>query len=296
MAVNPGRVGAWLGGISMMPAAAERELVAELEDLGYRALWYGEVPKAKEAFSHASLLLAASRSIVIATGIANIWLRPAMTMAAEARTVSEAYPGRFILGMGVSHPHLMESVGIDYRRPVSTMREYLDAMDAPGFIPPDPPEPVTRVLAALRRPMLELAAERTDGVHPYFVPPEHTARAREILGPGKLICTEQAVLLETDPAEARRIGRAHTSFYMGAVNYVENMRSLGFEDADCAGGGSDRLIDAIVAWGDEDAIRARIQAHFDAGADHVCLQPLTDQFGEVDLGQLRRLAPVVTGF
>jgi probable F420-dependent oxidoreductase len=295
MAIDPGRVGVWLGGISFLPASAERELVAEVEELGYGALWFGEIPKVKEAFVHASVLLAASRRLVVATGIANIWLRPAMTAAAAARTVAEAFPGRFILGLGVSHPHLLATLGIDYSRPVSRMRAYLDEMDAPGYGGPDPSEPVTRVLAALRRPMLDLAAERTHGAHPYFVPPEHTARAREIMGPGKLLCPEQAVLRETDPAKARETARAYTSFYLTAVNYLENLRWLGFDDSDFADGGSDRLVDAIVAWGDEDAIRARVKEHLDAGADHVCIQPLTAAHGGVDVEQVRRLAPALTG-
>lgn len=291
-----GKVGVWLGApLGRRPAAAEREIVAELEDLGYEALWTGEAPTGKEIFSHASLLLAASRRMVIATGIASIWARDPLAMAAAARTVAEAYPGRFVLGIGVSHPPIVRLRGQEYDRPVSRMRAYLEAMDAfePNLECPPPTARPPRVLAALRRPMLELAAELADGVHPYFVPVEHTRRAREILGPSALLLPEQGVLLERDPAEARRLAREHAAFYLSAANYVENLRWLGFTDEDLAGGGSDRLLDAIVAWGDEEAIAGRLRAHLQAGANHVCIQPLARDGDDLGLEMLRRLAPVV---
>jgi probable F420-dependent oxidoreductase len=288
-----GKVGVWIGiPLGRQPAAAARETVAEIEELGYGALWTGEAVLGKEAFSHASLLLAAGRQIVVATGIASIWARDPIAMATGARTIAEAYPGRFVLGMGVSHAPLVSMRGQRYDRPVSRMREYLEAMDAQAdaFDGPAPAEPMPRVLAALRPPMIELARERADGVHPYFVPVEHTRRAREILGESPLLLPEQAVLLETDPAEARRVAREHASWYLGARNYVENLRWLGFAEDDLVDGGSDALIDAIVAWGDEDAILERLRAHLDAGADHVCIQPLTREPGDLGLDQLRRIA------
>jgi probable F420-dependent oxidoreductase len=292
--MNLGKVGVWLMGAGFEPAAAERELVAELEELGYGALWIGEFAGGKEPLTHAGLLLAASRSLVVATGIASIWSHDAISMGSGARTLSEAYPGRFLLGVGVSHKFIVEARGHRYERPLSRMREYLDAMDAAEYRIPEGPEPLKRVLAALRRPMLELAAERADGAHPYFVPVEHTARARAILGPGKLLCPEQGVLLETDAATARARARELIGIYLQAPNYIESLRSLGFGDDDMANGGSDRLIDALIAWGDEDAIRARVQAHLDAGADHVCIQPIVSGWGKIDTTELRRLAPVLT--
>jgi probable F420-dependent oxidoreductase len=292
VATTPGKVGVWLGGLSWQPAAVEREAAAEIEELGYSALWFGEVPVAKEAVAHAGLLLATTSRIAIATGIASIWGRDPMGMSTAGKTLGEAYPGRFILGIGVSHPHVVKARGQTYERPVSRMRAYLEEMNAAAYQAPEPPEPVTRVLAALRPPMLELSRDFADGAHPYFVPVEHTARAREILGSGKLLMPEQAVLLETDAAKARQIGREHTSFYLRAPNYVNNLLWLGWDEADLADGGSDALVDSVVAWGDEEAIRARVQAHLEAGADHVCVQPLAGR-GEIDLAQLRILAPAL---
>jgi probable F420-dependent oxidoreductase len=287
-----GKVGVWLGGLSWQPAGVEREVVSELEELGYAALWIGEVPTAKEAFAHAGLLLAGSRHIVVGTGIASIWARDPMAMSSAAKTLAEAFPGRFLLGMGVSHPHVVASRGQTYERPVARMRSYLQAMDAAEYHGPEPSEPVTRVLAALRPPMLRLAAELAGGAHPYFVPVEHTARAREILGPSALLAPEQAVLLETDPERARRIGREHTSFYLSVPNYFESLRWLGWEAAELENGGSDALVDALVAWGDEAAIRSRVEAHLEAGANHVCIQPLAART-EIDLTSLRSLAPAL---
>jgi probable F420-dependent oxidoreductase len=173
------------------------------------------------------------------------------------------------------------------------MREYLERMDTAMYAAAEPSEPPRRVLAALGPKMLALAAERTDGAHPYNVPPEHTARAREILGPDKLLAPEQAVLLETDPAEARRIGRSHLAIYRDLPNYMNNLRRFGITDDDIADGGSDRLVDTLVAWGDVHAIRARVQAHFNAGADHVAVQVLTHERGTVPLDQWRELAPAL---
>jgi probable F420-dependent oxidoreductase len=187
-----------------------------------------------------------------------------------------------------------------YQRPLTLMRDYLADMAAVHHQSPDPAEAPPVILAALRPKMLALAAASADGAHPYFVPVEHTARAREILGPGKLLAPELAVVLESDPTEARRLARLHTSsFYLQAPNYLENLRWLGFQEADLAGGGSDALVDAIVAWGDEEAIATRVREHLDAGADHVCLQPVTEirplldgpDLGALDV--LRRLAPAV---
>jgi probable F420-dependent oxidoreductase len=173
------------------------------------------------------------------------------------------------------------------------MREYLDRMDTAMYVAAEPAEPPRRVLAALGPKMLALAAERTDGAHPYNVPPEHTARAREILGSGKLLAPEQAVVLETDPVEARRIARAHMAIYLDLPNYMNNLRRFGITDDDIADGGSDRLVDMLVAWGDVDAIRARVQQHLDAGADHVAVQVLEPERTEVPIADWRELAPAL---
>jgi probable F420-dependent oxidoreductase len=220
-------------------------------------------------------LLAGTSKLVIASGIANIYARDAMAMANAQRGLNEQSANRFLLGIGVSHKPMVSNLrGHTYGRPVPTMRAYLKAMRAAPFQAPLPSEPPRTVLAALGPKMLALAAEMTDGAHPYCVTPEHTAEARRILGPGKLLCPELMVLLETDPAKARAAARAALSTYIQLENYAANWRRLGFTDNDLAGGGSNRFIDANVAWGDASAIRKRIQQFWDAGADHVCIQSI----------------------
>ncbi|MEU6329352.1 LLM class F420-dependent oxidoreductase [Streptomyces sp. NPDC047049] len=293
LAARIGRVGVWHGGLGGVPAAAARRAAAEIEELGYGALWFGETP-ASESVSLAGLLLAATERITVATGIANIWVRDASAAHAAAQTLAEAYDGRFVLGLGASHAPLVDARGHNYTKPLAAMRAYLDAMDeAPYDGPAADPAP-GRVLAALGPKMLELARDRTDGAHPYFVTPEHTARAREILGTGPLLAPEQAVLLESDPTTARALAREHhTRLYLQLPNYTGNLRRLGFGDEDFLGGGSDRLVDAIVAWGDVDTIRRRIAEHHEAGADHVALQPVAADRG-LGVDQLRELAPALT--
>ncbi|MEV0381437.1 TIGR03620 family F420-dependent LLM class oxidoreductase [Nonomuraea sp. NPDC050643] len=283
-----GRVGVWSSTLSGQPAAFEREAAAEMESLGYTTLWIGESPRGKEALVHSAILLEGTRSMTIATGIANIWVRDATAAANGANALAEASGGRFVLGLGVSHAPLVSSRGHDYRKPVSAMRAYLDAMDEAEYEGPLA-EPAPRLLAALRPGMLELAAQRTYGAHPYFVTPEHTARARAVLGPGPVLAPEQTVILDTDPDSARRTARRFTATYLRLPNYVNNLRDLGFDDAEFADGGSDRLVDAIVAWGDPDTIIERVRAHLDAGADHVCVQPLADTPADT-LEHLRVLA------
>jgi probable F420-dependent oxidoreductase len=294
-----GPVGVWLGGFGYA-ATDDRNNAAELERLGYSALWFGEAPGGKEAFTRAATLLAATESLVVATGIASIWGRDPLNTASAVRTVAEAFPGRFVAGLGVSHPPAVEARGAEYRAPLAVMRDYLAAMASSQHLSPGPPEPAPIVLAALRPRMLELARDAADGAHPYFVPVEHTRRARAILDQGKLLAPELAVVLEPDPVEARRLARQHTgSFYLSAPNYVENLRWLGYGDDDLAGDGSDALVDAVVAWGDEAAIVERVREHLDAGADHVCLQPVTgvrplqDGPDLAALDLLRKLAPAL---
>jgi probable F420-dependent oxidoreductase len=287
-----GRVGIWTFALDMQPATRAQEAAAEIENLGYAAIW---IPEAlgREAFTNAALLLAATRRIVIATGIANIWVRDPMAMAGAQKTLADAYPDRFLLGIGVSHAPLVGMRGHAYTKPFSAMRAYLDAMDSAPFMASPPAAEPARVIGALAPKMLRLAAERAAGAHPYFVPPEHTASARQLLGKGPLLCPEQAVVLETDPTQARTIARTHMQTYLGLPNYVNNLKRLGFRDDDIADGGSDRLVDAIVAWGGIDAVVRRVRAHHDAGADHVCIQVLDPDPRALPLRQWRELAPAL---
>jgi len=286
-----GGVGVW-GALATRSAADERRAAVEIARLGYKALWFGEGPATKEAFAHAAILLAGTRRIVVATGIANIYARDPAAMNNAAHALADAYPKRFLLGLGVSHAAPVQARGHEYRQPLAAMREYLTSMDAVQYAPPAPPEPLVRVIAALRPRMLELARDRADGAHPYLVTPEHTERARSILGRGPILAPEQAVIVETDPARARAAGRQHLSRYLQMPNYVNNFREMGFGDADVAGEGSDRLIDALVAWGDVDAIVARVRQHRDAGADHVAIQAIAPD-PERALEDLRVLAPAL---
>lgn len=268
-----GKLGVW-SGLDGLSAAQAVDFAKRVEGWGYGALWMPEAV-GREVLSISAWLLAHTQSLIVATGIANIYARDAMSSAAAQKALNEASDGRFLLGLGVSHVPLVETVRhLNYGKPLATMRSYLEAMaGAPYAANPPAVKPQT-ILAALGPKMLQLSAECADGAHPYNVTPEHTAQARELLGEGKLLCVEQAVLLETDAATARAKARQFLKMYIGLPNYVNNWKRLGFSDDDVAGEGSDRLIDAIVAWGDEAAIRARIEAHWQAGADHVCIQPL----------------------
>lgn len=284
-----GRIGVWLGPLSLRSAAETREFAPELEELGYSAIWFGEGVGTKECFTQAATLLAWTKRAVVGSGILNIYARDPMATANGARTLADAYPGRFLLGIGVSHAPSVASRGHEYARPIATMTAYLDAMDEAAFRGVEPSEPAPVLLAALGPKMLELAAARTRGAHPYFTPPEHTATARELMGAGPLLAPEQAFVLETDPATARAKAREHMAYYLALDNYRRNLLRLGFAEDDFADGGSDRLADAIVAWGDVDAVRDRVKAHLDAGADHVCVQAV----GDDPLDELRRAAPAL---
>jgi probable F420-dependent oxidoreductase len=287
-----GRVGIWTAAFDQQPAARAQEAAAELEALGYGAIWFPEA-MGREAFTSAAVLLAGTKRIVAATGIANIWVRDATAMAAAQKTLAEAYPDRFLLGMGVSHAPLVGMRGHDYGKPFTAMQRYLDAMDAAPFLALGPSAPPPRAIAALAPKMLTLAAERTWGSHTYFVPPEHTAHARAAMGPAALLAPEQAVVLERDASTARAIARGHMGMYLALPNYVNNLKRLGYGDDDIANGGSDRLVDAIVAWGDVDAIVRRVRAHHDAGAQHVCIQALDPDPRTMPLQQWRELAPAL---
>jgi probable F420-dependent oxidoreductase len=285
-----GRVGVWSSAVANRPAAELREALPELEALGYSAIWVGEA-FSRENMSASALALSWTEQLVVASGITNVYARDASATRAGAATLGEAFPGRFLLGLGVSHQQAVELRGQTYGPPLTTMRAYLDGMDTAAYRGPEPSERVPVVLAALGPRMLDLARDRTDGAHPYFVPVEHTRQARERLGTGKLLAPEQAVILTDDESQARAVAREHVAFYMTAPNYRNSMLRLGFEEAELENGGSERLQDAIVACGDEEAIRERVQAHLDAGADHVCIQALPS--GEFHLDALRRLAPAL---
>jgi probable F420-dependent oxidoreductase len=288
-----GQFGVWTFQIDILPAARMQEAAAELEELGYGAIWYGEAT-GREALTKAALLLAGTKRAVIATGIANIYGRDPVTMAAGQKTLAEAYPNRFLLGLGVSHVPLVEKLrGHKYDKPVPTMRAYLDAMDQAPYQAVPPASKPLRVIAALGPLMLKLSAERADGAHPYNSTAEHTAQARELLGPDPYLCPEQAVALEKDPAKARAIARKFLQIYLGLPNYTNNWLRLGFTESDISGGGSDKLIDAVVAWGDLNTVLSRIQQHHAAGADHVCIQVLTDDSKTFPLREYRELASAI---
>ncbi len=272
--VDIGTYGIWTGALDAVPSSLARECAAEIEELGFGALWIPETVF-REPFVHSAFLLEATSSMVVATGIVNRYGRDPLTCNAAMQTLNEAYPGRFLLGLGVSHGHLVSGIRKqDWSKPYSGMVEYLDRMQEALFFAPMGDPPAQMVLAALGPKMLRLAAERTAGAHPYFVPPEHTAIARETMGPEPLLAVEQMVVFDTDPTTARATARANMAIYLGLPNYANNLLRLGFTEEDVADGGSDRLVDAIVAWGTMGDALARVQAHVDAGADHVCVQVL----------------------
>jgi probable F420-dependent oxidoreductase len=294
LAARLGPVGVWTFALERRPIQEEREALAELEALGFPAVWIPEGRGSKEILSHAALLLPATRRVVLATGIASIWARDPVAMATGARTLADAFPDRFVLGIGVSHRTSVDRRGaVRYERPYRRMVRYLDAMEETKYPVRPLPQGPPIVLAALGPMMLRLAAERTAGAHPYFVPVEHTARAREVLGPEPFLGPEQAVVLDADPARAREVAREYMSHYLKLENYSRNLLRLGWREEDLAGGASDRLVDALVAWGDPDAIRGRVRAHLDAGADHVSVQVLVADPMAMPLPQLRELAPVL---
>ncbi|MEI7593043.1 MAG: LLM class F420-dependent oxidoreductase [Actinomycetes bacterium] len=294
MTVDIGRIGVWSGVFDAHPTSAVQEACRELEGLGYSTVWLPEAV-GRDPFVAAATCLAATSRLRLATGIANIYARDPMTMAACQRTLGEAFPDRFLLGIGVSHQHLVERLRKhDYSKPLSYMRDYLEAMRTAMFAAVGPVDDPGLVLAALGPKMLELAATSGSGAHPYFTTPEHTVRARQIMGPDALLAPEQMVVVETDPDVARAIGRAGMAVYLRAPNYLNNLRTLGFDDADWADHqhASDRLVDAIVAWGSPEAIADRVAQHHQAGADHVCVQVLQSDVS-LPMEQWRKLARVL---
>ena len=256
--VHLGRFGIWRGERQMTP-----ELAAAIEDLGFGTLWLGS---ASGDLAAAEELLTATTTLIVATGIVNMWQYEPHLVAASFQRVEERFPGRFLLGVGAGHPEMTQH----YAKPYDTLARYVDTLLGDG-VPAD-----SLVLAALGPKVLRLAAERTAGAHPYLVTTAYTAEARKILGPGPLLAPEQKVVLSTDPGQARAIGRPRVEKpYLGLANYTANLRRLGWTDEDLSGGGSDALIDALVAHGSPAQVAARLSGHLGAGADHVSIQLLT---------------------
>ena len=282
-------IGIWSAQLRYGDAAEAAALAAEMEGLGYEALWLPDI--GGELFDSVGNLLGATTTATIATGILNVWLHtPEDTASEHARLTAEHGP-RFLCGVGISHQPFVDVVkeAGAYQRPVATMAAFLDGLDAA----PTPLARQDRVVAALGPKMLELARTRTAGTHPYLVTPELTDAARRGVGPDGLVASEQGVVLERDPAAARETARLHLKTYLGLPNYANNWKRQGFTDDDIAGGGSDRLVDALVVWGDETAIAARVREHRDAGADHVCIQVLTADPRGFPSEQWRALAPAL---
>jgi probable F420-dependent oxidoreductase len=283
--VRTGLIGIWSGGLRDGDPQEVAEAAAELEGLGFGTIWVpGRAPDGLE--ERLRLLLGATERITVATGIVSIWTHPAKATAALRARLTSEFPDRFLLGLGVSHAPAVDGAGGTYRRPLSEMVSYLDTLDAA-----DPPVPRTeRVIAALAPRMLALARERALGSHPYLVSPEHTRFAREVLGPDALLAPEQTVVLEEDPEVARSVARQWLARYLQLPNYADNLVRIGFDRAEIEYGGSDRLVDELVAWGDVDAVRAKLDAQHAAGADHVAVQVITSDAAQLPREQWRRIA------
>lgn len=294
---DPGVVGIWTWSFDRQPVAVVRDAAAEIEELGFGALWFGE-GLGRDTIGQAWLLLSATRRIVVASGIANVALRDPISMATAERALGEAFPGRYLLGLGghrvggrpvAAGGFTIPSGG----RPLALMAGYLDAMDAVPVHGPVPDPPVRRVIGALGPRMLALAAQRTWGAHPYFVPVEHTARAREVLGPKSFLGVEQPIVFDPDIGRAREIARSYVAAYAsGAPHQAANLRRSGFGDDDIAGP-SGRLVDAIMGYGDLNAIEERVRRHLSAGADHVCLQVVGTDPRALPLREWRELSAIV---
>jgi probable F420-dependent oxidoreductase len=283
-----GATGVWSSALRYGDRSEAADAAAELESSGYAAMWLPDV--GGDVFAAVDGLLAATTTATVATGILNLWMHTPEETAAHHHAFRQAHGDRFLLGVGVSHQVLIDLAEEGrYRRPLARTAAFLDGLDAA----PTPVPSERRVLAALGPKMLELARERAAGTHPYLVTPELTARARAGVGPDRLVAPELGVVLDTDPDRARALARHHLSGYLALPNYSNNWRRAGFGEDDLADGGSDRLVDALVAWGDEAAIAARVAEHRDAGADHVCIQVLTEHPTQLPRELWRRLAPAL---
>jgi len=282
-------IGIWSGDLRFGEEGERHDAAAELEQLGYSALWIPEF--GGDVFGALRDLLEPTSTIVAATGVLNLWMHTVDDVGKGFAALEGDHPGRGLLGVGVSNPLLIDQTHPgEFNNPLQVTRRYLDALDAVS-VPRD-----RRVLAAGGPKMLELARDHASGAHPYIMTPEHTKVAREVLGEGPLLAPEQHVVLETDAARARAIARQGLAIYVPLANYQNNWRRLGFGDDDFADGGSDRLIDHIAVWGDEAAIATRVQAHLDAGADHVCIQVFTEtERTDFPRAEWRALAPALVG-
>jgi len=288
------RTGLWTTALETLPGPAAQEAAHEIQELGYGSLWFGEA-YGREAFTYAQALLAGTDRLVVGTGIANIYARGAMAANGAMRLVESLAPGRFVVGLGVSHQRPLErDRKVTYRPPMQAMGEYLDDLGTAPYFAADEVRPPL-VLAALGPKMLQLARDRTAGAHPYLVTPGHTAEAREILGAEPLLVVEQAAVLGQDRAESLRRAHDHLTIYTGLPNYRNSWFRQGFDETDVVRGGSERLADALVVQGDEAAVVARIREHLDAGADHVLVQVLGSDLGQVPMDEWRALAPAVAG-
>lgn len=286
--IQPGRIGLFLGSLAGQPAEVERQVLAEMEQLGYGTAWYGE-SVGREAFAHGAVLLSATSRLVAASGIANIWGRDPQAMATGARTLAEAWPGRFVLGLGVSHAPLVERRGHRYERPVTNMRDYLDRMAQSSWRGPEAPMPPI-VLAALGPRMVALAAERTAGAYPYFTTLDHVTAIRRQMGSEPFLAADLPVVLAANRPAARAIGDRHMSLYLATANYRNNLLRLGWPEHELEPPGSDRLFDAIVAWGDVEEVRRRVEEMLTGGADQVVLNLITADPSIPYLGELRQLS------
>jgi probable F420-dependent oxidoreductase len=289
-----GEIGLWSSDLNNLSAPQAKEAASEIEELGYASLWFGEA-QGREAFTNASMLLSATRRLVVATGIANIFVRDAWATNAAAKTLAGAYPDRFVLGLGVSHRPMVEMRGHDYSSPLATMRTYLKDMREAQFTAAQPELDPPWLLAALGPKMLELSRDLADGAHPYLVTPRHTAEAREILGEGPLLAVEQAVAPTNDREEGLSLARSHLSRYMRMPNYRNSWLRQGFREEDLWGEGSEQLAEGLVVWGSENDIRERVREHLSAGADQVCVQVVTDGPADSLQARWRSLAPVLLG-
>lgn len=284
-----GRVGVALV-TPLAPADEWRRAARRVEDAGYGSIWVNEAIGGREVFTQLGVMLAATERVVLGSAIANLWARHPATMQGAASVLADAYPGRLALGIGVSMGAVVERSGQTWSSPIARMREYLDGMDAAVPGAPAPEVPFPRLLAALGPKMQGLAAERADGMLPAMMPVEHTRRARELLGPDKLLIAMQPVILEADPEKARAIARQVGAFSLPGSPYIGALEKLGFSEADLADGGSDEVIDACFIWGDEAAVAKDVRAYLDAGADHVCVTVFQPDLAS-SADQFERLAP-----
>ncbi|GAA2124161.1 TIGR03620 family F420-dependent LLM class oxidoreductase [Actinomadura napierensis] len=284
-----GRIGVGLM-TPLAPADEWRRAARRVEDAGYGAVWVNEAIGGREVFAQLGVMLAATERIAFGSAIANLWARHPAAMQGAASVLADAYPGRLALGVGVSMGAVVEQSGQTWGSPLTRMREYLDGMDAAVQAAPSPDVPFPRLLAALGPKMQGLARDRADGMLPAMMPVEHTRRARELLGPDKLLIALQPVILETAPEKARGIARQAGAFTIPGSPYIPALRSLGYSEADIADGGSDAVIDACFSWGDETAIAKGVAAHLDAGADHVCVTVFQPDLASC-ADQFERLAP-----